>query len=179
MDKALEKKSRYLSKILRHDPGSADVVLDEKGWAKTNRIMDVLKINKEELETIVRENDKQRFELSNDKLKVRARQGHSIEVDVDLEDVTEGAKNLTLFHGTKTAHIRSILTEGLQKMSRQHVHLTADFNMAAKRAGKDGVVLSVTPAGLPVWKSRNSVYLMDEVPPSHIRHEPQTGPLKQ
>ena len=87
---------------------------------------------------------------------------------MELEDVTESAKDLILYHGTKTRHLHNILAEGLKKMSRQHVHLTADYGLAVRRAGADGIVLEVSPHGLRVWKSRNNVYLVDAVPPANI-----------
>lgn len=171
MNSALEKKSKYLSKILRHDPASAGVTLDEKGWAKTNQIMTVLGVNREELNTIVAENNKKRFEFSNDNRQIRARQGHSIQVDTDLEDVTVKDKDTLLYHGTKEALVPIIMKEGLKKMSRLHVHLTADYTVAKKRAGS-GVVLTVVAGGLKLLKSANDVYLMDEVPPENIKHIP-------
>lgn len=168
MDQSLEKKSRHLSKILRHDPASVGIELDDKGWAPCNKIMSVLDVNREELDEIVESNNKKRFEFSNDNRKIRARQGHSIDVDVELEDVTTQMSGHVLYHGTKTKHLHLILKDGLKKMGRQHVHLTRDYGLAVKRAGVDGIVLTVHPQGLPVWKSRNDVYLMDAVPPENI-----------
>ena len=168
MRKELERKSKYLSKILRHDPASAGIELDEKGWAQCNKIRDVLKVNSAELKEIVETNEKKRFEFSGDNRKIRARQGHSIDVDVDLEDVTESMSGHVLYHGTKKTHLDSILKEGLKKMSRTHVHLTRDPELAKRRAGKDGVILTIHPTGLRVWKSRNEVYLIEAVPRENI-----------
>lgn len=169
MRSELEKKSRRLALILRHAPESAGISLDKNGWANSADIRKVLDVNVEELKEIVETNDKKRFEFTGHGSKIRACQGHSIKVDVELEDVTDAAAAMQLYHGTKRANLGQIMRDGLKKMKRQHVHLTADYGLAVKRAGVDGVVLIVEPAGLKVWKSKNNVYLMDAVPAANIK----------
>lgn len=163
----MEKKSKFLSLILRHKPDSVNIKLDKNGWALCSEIIKVLAIDITELHTLVKCNNKQRFELSDDKTKIRARQGHSIDVDVELEDVTNKL-DFPLYHGTKKKNLNIILQEGLKKMNRQHVHLTKDYNVAAKRAGVNGVILSINVNMQQVWKSRNDVYLMNDILPINI-----------
>jgi len=164
----LEKKSRKLSFLLRHGPESAGLTMDEKGWVTVSSIKHVLQVNGEELKRIVEENDKKRFEFSEDGRNIRARQGHSFEVDLDLEDVTDLVKGTKLYHGTKNENVPSIKKNGLQKMKRQHVHLTKDIILARKRAGRNQTVLTIVSNGEKVWKSNNDVYLMESVSPSLI-----------
>ena len=175
MEKSLEKKSRFLSLILRHDPSKAGITLTAEGWANTSEITKALQISIEQLKQIVAENDKKRFELSPDGRKIRASQGHSIKVDIDWEDVTDKIPGGLLLHGTKAEHLESIFEKGLLKMKRTHVHLTADMKLAVKRAqtGKgQGVVLTIQPKGAKVFKSANDVYLMEVVPPEIIWKTP-------
>lgn len=171
--KELERKSRFLSLILRHDPSKGNLQLDKEGWAKSSDVLKALQVNKAALEEIVEKNDKKRFELSEDGRKIRASQGHSLkDVDIKFEDVTEEMKGKPLLHGTKSKNLESIMKEGLKKMSRQHVHLTIDMHLAVKRSetGKGtGVVLMVVPDGQKVWRSKNNVYLMEDVPPHIIK----------
>lgn len=175
MEKSLEKKSRFLSLILRHDPSKAGITLTHDGWANTGDITKALQISLDRLKQIVSENDKKRFELSSDNRRIRASQGHSIKVDVGLEDVTDNVPGGILLHGTKAEYLESIFEKGLLKMARTHVHLTADMELATKRAqtGKgQGVVLTIQPKGLKVFKSKNDVYLMEVVPPEIIQKTP-------
>lgn len=175
VEKSLEKKSRFLSLILRHDPSKAGITLTSEGWANTNEIVKALQISIEQLKQIVAENDKKRFELSPDNRKIRASQGHSIKVDIDWEDVTDKIPGGLLLHGTKAEYLESIFEKGLLKMKRTHVHLTADMKLAVKRAqtGKgQGVVLTIQPKGAKVFKSANDVYLMEIVPPEMIWKPP-------
>lgn len=164
----LERKSRKLSFLLRHGPETAGLEMDGHGWVKVSAIKKVLEVNGEELKRIVDENDKKRFEFSDDRLRIRASQGHSIEVDLELEEVTDRVKGTRLYHGTKNNLVPLIKKSGLLKMKRQHVHLTPDLELAKKRAGRNQTVLVVVPNGERVWKSKNDVYLMDHVPPHLI-----------
>lgn len=168
MRKELEKVSRKLAFLVRHSPESGALIMDDHGWVASSALKHVLHINDAELREIVETNDKKRFELSTDGKRLRAKQGHSFEVDLDLEDVTESVRGTHLYHGTKNSNVPSIKKNGLSKMKRMHVHLTQDINLAKRRAGHGQTVLVITPNGEKVWKSQNDVFLMESVPPSII-----------
>ncbi len=172
MDKNLIRKSRNLSKILRHDPESVGLSLDKNGWAKVSDLLSVLKINKDELDHIVETNDKKRFEYDEFEQKIRARQGHSIDVDVELQlFVPTGF----LYHGTATRFLDSIMKNGISKQSRNHVHLSDNTTTASKVGQRHGdpVLLQIDAVqmyrdGFYFYKSNNGVYLTDNVKPKYI-----------
>lgn len=172
MKSELQKKSKFLSKILRHDPLSSGITLDKNGWANVSDIKGVLKINQIELEEILETNDKKRFEFDLHKIRIRARQGHSIDVDVELQTYTPTG---FLYHGTAYRFINDIMKQGLTKQSRQHVHMS-DNEETAKRVGSrhgQPVILQIDSAkmhedGLVFYKSNNDVYLTDNVPSKYI-----------
>ena len=101
--------SRYLSLILRHKPWVAGVTLDRHGWADVEELLAGVSrkypINKEILEEIVRTDNKQRYSFNDEKTKIRANQGHSIPVDVELPVVTPPP---ILYHGTGEKYTASI-----------------------------------------------------------------------
>src|SRR5882762_429466 len=120
--------SKFLSLILRHSPETIGLQLDENGWAYVEDLM--IKcgrkgkaFSREELDEVVALNDKQRFAFNEDKTKIRANQGHSVEVELELE--AQQPPEL-LYHGTVGWFLTNIRAEGLKKMSRHHVHLSAD-----------------------------------------------------
>ena len=126
------KLGRFLSLVLRHDPHAAGITLDERGWADVNELLAGVnctgrKIDIDTLERIVRENNKQRYAFNEDHTRIRANQGHSIPVDVELKEETPPQY---LYHGTASRFLPSIQGEGIRKMSRQYVHLSGDFNTA-------------------------------------------------
>ncbi len=172
MKKELQKQSKFLSKILRHDPESVGIVLDKNGWANVSDIKKILKVNQEELNEIVETNDKKRFEFDTFKSRIRARQGHSIEVDVELQIYVPTG---FLYHGTAFRFINNIMKQGLNKQNRQHVHLS-DNEETARRVGSrhgQSVILQIDSAkmhedGLVFYKSNNDVYLTDNVPSEYI-----------
>lgn len=168
--------SKYLSLILRHKPEKAGIVLDSKGWAQVSDLIDSVKgLNMAKLEEIVREDDKQRYSFNNDKTKIRANQGHSVKVDVDLK---EGVPPKILYHGTVDKYLDNIFKEGLRKMSRLYVHLSEDIETAKKVGSRrgDAVILKVNTenmlsCGYKFYKSENGVWLTDNVPPQYLIRE--------
>lgn len=139
--------SKFLSFILRHKPESIGLDLDESGWAniddlitRTNQFSELTAIDRKLLFAVVNSNDKKRFSISEDGLRIRARQGHSIHVDLQLQQVIPPDR---LYHGTATRFLRRILQEGLKPQNRHHVHLSTDIDAAAaigKRHGKPAIL---------------------------------------
>jgi putative RNA 2'-phosphotransferase len=176
-DKIIKEKSKFLSLVLRHNPGKIGLTLDENGWADVDDLINRCNkknqsIDRSSLELIVKENDKQRFSFNDDGNKIRANQGHSIEVDLGLQEVTPLAK---LYHGTVQKFLDSIKSEGLKKMSRQHVHLSKDLETAIKVGSRRGkpIILEVNSSamaddGFKFYLSENNVWLTDHVPPQYI-----------
>lgn len=174
MDKRLVKISKYLAKVLRHNPDRIGLKLDSQGWAKiddiirlSNNMMTLSQIN-----DVVNQNDKRRYAVSDDGLLIRANQGHSISVDLNL--VPKSPPEI-LYHGTAITNLNSIKYEGLTPMSRQHVHLSVDYETAIKVGARHGkpVVLPVYAKmmhdhGLPYFKAQNGVWLTHSIAPEFI-----------
>lgn len=177
MDKHLIKLSKFLSLILRHKPQVIGLTLDPQGWADVEDLIERVNlhgipVSRELLETIVRTNDKQRFAFSADGARIRANQGHSIAVELDLPTQQPPPK---LFHGTATRFLASIRSQGLVAGRRQHVHLSADELTAIQVGQRHGspVVLAIAAdtmylAGFPFFLSQNGVWLTEAVPPRYI-----------
>lgn len=168
--------SKFLSLILRHQPELIGLKLDNNGWADVDTLLTLAArrkhITREELETIVAESDKQRFAFNEDHSKIRANQGHSIQVDLELPATTPPE---FLFHGTTGASVSDILKTGIRKMSRQHVHLSIDKATATKVGSRRGipVILTIRSGdmhrdGIPFFVSANGVWLTDHVPAKYI-----------
>lgn len=169
--------SKFLSLVLRHDPGKVGLVLDDQGWVSVAELLAKCEqagkpIGRERLLEIVSTNDKSRFTLSPDGLRIRAAQGHSVPVELGLQPVAPPA---FLFHGTATRFLDSILREGLKPQSRQQVHLSADSETATKVGQRHGkpVVLRVDAgrmfeAGHAFIQADNGVWLTDRVPPEFL-----------
>lgn len=171
------KVSKALSLWLRHAPEAGGLTLDERGWTPVAEVMAALGragLTNEiaDLHRAVAENDKQRFELSEEGTRIRARQGHSIDIDLDwpLADPPEH-----LFHGTVERFVVPIFEQGLRPMARHHVHLSPDIstatNVGARRG--DAVILRVAAgamarAGIEFRLSSNGVWLTDTVPPAYL-----------
>lgn len=178
MKKRLVTVSKFLSKYLRHEPEALGLVLEPGGWVPVDDLLAGaarigFSITAEELNQVVAENDKQRFAFNETGSKVRANQGHSAEVDLQLNEVEPPER---LFHGTVAKFVAAILVEGLQKMNRHDVHLSKDVQTAIKvgeRRGK-AVILVIESGrmaadGYEFRLSANGVWLTDHVPPRYIR----------
>ena len=133
MNSKIEKKrSKFLSLILRHKPEVIGITLDKQGWADVEELLTKLnqkahQLSKADLEYIVANNNKKRYTFNADKTKIRATQGHSIPIDLGYAPVEPP---MLLYHGTATHFVESIKKTGLEKRSRQHVHLSADLATA-------------------------------------------------
>lgn len=169
----LTKISRFISLILRHKPEEIGIKLDEHGWAKVNELVRGVRVkypdfNADILEEIVRTDEKQRYSFDDTHTLVRANQGHSIPVDVELEQVEPPRY---LYHGTATKYMDSIWKNGLVAKSRLYVHLSGDQNTAyavGKRHGKPVIyrvrARSMHDREFIFYRSENGVWLTKEVP---------------
>lgn len=177
MNENIVKYSKFLSLILRHQPEIIGLSLDDNGWADVAQLLDLANqkgtaLTIELLEEVVATNDKKRFAFNTDKTKIRANQGHSI--DVDLALVPQQPPEY-LFHGTATRFLDSIRDRGLISGSRQHVHLSDDESVAmnvGQRHGK-AIVLKIRSgrmalAGMRFFLSDNGVWLTDTVPSQYL-----------
>jgi putative RNA 2'-phosphotransferase len=179
--------SKYLSKHLRHQPEQLGLELAPGGWVSIAELLEAcvrsqFPITPEELKEVVSTNDKQRFSFDETGTLIRANQGHSVEVDLQLEAKIPPE---VLFHGTGRGSVEAILQSGLKKMSRHHVHLSTNQETAQKVGARHGfpVVLSVDAtamhrAGFEFYCSENGVWLTDEVPPAYI-YQSQLATLNQ
>lgn len=175
----IEKKriSKFLSLILRHQPDIIQLKLDENGWAdieelRTKSAMRKVYFTFEELDEMVETNNKKRFAFNEDKTRIRASQGHSIDIDLGVEPQSPPDY---LYHGTAEANIASILEKGIEKRTRQHVHLSADKETAAKVGMRHGkpVILTIRTGkmhedGILFYRSANGVWLTDFVEARYI-----------
>ncbi len=164
-----QNKSRKLAFLLRHDK---EYAFDEHGYREVDDLIKNYGFTMDLIETIVRENNKKRFEFNEDKTKIRARQGHSVEVDVDLQ---EAAPPDVLYHGTAKKFLDSIRQHGLLKGTRLHVHLSKDITTAivvGRRHGEPAVLTidakSMAADGFRFLLSNNDVWLVDSVPSKYI-----------
>ena len=178
MESELNDYSRFLSFILRHKPGSVGLELDAHGWVEIDALVEHtqntdLPLTVDIIEKIVATSDKQRFAISQDRTKIRANQGHSISVDLNLSPKTPPD---TLYHGTAVRFVEAILKEGLKRGSRQHVHLSADRELAVKVGARHGkpVILVVDAKRMHAknvnfYQSKNGVWLTDSVPAQFLK----------
>ena len=168
--------SKFLSYVLRHRPQAVGLALDAQGWASIDELIEKARpqmaLNRELIEQVVSTNDKQRFALSEDGTRIRANQGHSLDVDIGLEPRVPPA---LLYHGTATRFMDSINRDGLVSGRRQHVHLSLDAETAhavGRRHGKP-VILQIDAKamheqGMLFYVSANGVWLTEHVPTRFI-----------
>ncbi|MFF0949802.1 RNA 2'-phosphotransferase [Rhizobium leguminosarum] len=167
--------SKYMSYVLRHAPDAAGLTLDSEGWVSFDELEKALAskyyVSRAEINEIVENSPKKRFALADNR--IRANQGHSVDIDLALNQVEPPP---TLFHGTSLTNWRSIEREGLKKMQRHHVHLSADVEtakiVAARRKGEH-LILRVDAArmfseGHSFFVSDNGVWLAGSVPVQYL-----------
>jgi putative RNA 2'-phosphotransferase len=170
------KVSKYLSKHLRHQPGRIGLTLDESGWVAIDALIAAAAahgcpVTREELDQVVATNDKQRFAIDGDR--IRASQGHSIDVDLGLPPATPPPY---LYHGTVARNLESIRAEGLRPMSRHDVHLSPDRETATRVGARRGRPVALAVDALAMHRdghvfhvSANGVWLTKAVPPQYLR----------
>ena len=175
----LKSLGRYVSLILRHEPEVIGITLDAHGWANVQELIDGIRktryIDMEILEKVVAEYDKQRYSFNKDKTLIRANQGHSIPVDVELS-VAEPPEYL--YHGTAKKYVESIEKQGLIPKSRLYVHLSKDRETAegvGRRHGEPVIYRVKTGEmqkdGFEFFLSVNGVWLTKEVPVKYLEKE--------
>ena len=177
MNRKLVRISKFLSLVLRHKPESIGLSLDQGGWAKVDELL--LKVNqagvslnKDLLQWVVDNNDRQRFCFSQNRQRIRANYGHSIPVDLDF---APSKPPEFLFHGTATRFVESIKRLGLVPKKRNHVHLSPDQQTAIKVGGRHGqpIVLTIQAGtmyecGFHFFRSTNGIWLTERVPAEYI-----------
>lgn len=178
VDKALVSTSKFLSLVLRHQPELIGLSLDTNGWADLQELVLLANtsghsMTADDILTIVKSSEKQRFTLDSSGRKIRANQGHSVKVDLEL---TPSHPPAILYHGTTTRFLPSIHQSGLIKGARHHVHLSQDANTASAVGGRHGHPAVLTIFAEDMWRSgyifyqsKNGVWLTDHVPASYIK----------
>ncbi len=176
-DKEIIRTSKFLSLILRHDPARVGLNLDGAGWVGVTDLLEAVNrhgvsLTLPQLKHIAATNDKRRFEFSEDGQRIRASQGHSVEVDLQYEPQVPPE---LLYHGTPERFLESIRATGLNKGKRHHVHLSPDPQTATKVGQRRGypVVLTIRAGdmhrqGHVFYRSANGVWLVDSVPVDFI-----------
>ncbi len=168
--------SKFISLILRHKPETIGITLDEHGWALVSELIAGVSkthaMSMEDLERIVAEDEKQRYSFNEDKTLIRANQGHSVPIDVELEQVEPPE---ILYHGTATKYEEKIDREGLISKSRLYVHLSGDEETAKKVGSRHGkpVIYRIRSGemhqdGYVFYRSVNGVWLIKAVPVKYM-----------
>jgi putative RNA 2'-phosphotransferase len=169
--------SKLLSFILRHRPDEAGITLDPQGWVAVDALVAGLRargttITRADLDRVVAADSKQRYAYSDDGTRIRASQGHSVDVELGYEPAVPPA---LLYHGTAERNLASILATGLDRRERHHVHLSAAVATARQVGGRHGrpVVLHVDAArmhadGFAFFMTANGVWLVERVPPDYL-----------
>jgi putative RNA 2'-phosphotransferase len=181
LDEGLIRDSKFLSYLLRHNPGKAGIDVDRQGWADLGQLERNTRgrLSASTVADIIEQDPRGRFELSDDRSRVRACYGHSIEVEPAGDPVADPPD--LLYHGTARRNLDQILREGLRPGSRQYVHLSPTAREAAEVGSRHGVpvVLEVDAtaahaAGIEFHRAPNGLYLVREVPPEFlgVRKEP-------
>jgi putative RNA 2'-phosphotransferase len=174
--------SKFISMVLRHKPEAIGITLDKEGWVDVQMLIDrstiyqkgdsYLSLTKEILDEVVANNEKQRFEYSDDGLRIRARQGHSVDVKLGYPPKYPPKY---LYHGTAKSFVDSIKKSGIDRRKRHHVHLSKDIETATKVGQRhgDAIVLkidceSMKNDGFEFFETDNKVWLVDRVPVKYI-----------
>ncbi|MFD0700372.1 RNA 2'-phosphotransferase [Myroides pelagicus] len=171
MEKAKQNQlGKFVSLVLRHQPETIGLFLDKEGWADINELISKsarkgMSFTREELDYIVENNDKKRYAYNSDQTRIRANQGHSIAVDLQL---MEKRPPEFLYHGTTVRFVESIRKKGILKMQRQQVHLSPNMQVAVQVGARRGEVFVFTVKagemyadGLVFFESDNGVWLTD------------------
>ncbi|TQV87983.1 RNA 2'-phosphotransferase [Aliikangiella coralliicola] len=178
MKNKITKTSKFLSYVLRHNPGEIGIELDENGWVAIEQLIEKSNqkgkdISKALLFEVVETNDKQRFAISSDGAMIRANQGHSIDIELDLKPQTPPDK---LLHGTAVKWLDAIKVDGLVKKNRHHVHLTENRAVASSVGRRFGklVLLEIDAKqmcedGIEFYVTANGVWLVNSVPPEYLK----------
>lgn len=173
----MSKESKFLSRVLRHEPELMGLNLGLGGWVRVEDLLRGMKraghrLTRDDLHRIVAENDKRRFTLSEDGRRIRAAQGHSVAVDLELRAI---APPCELFHGTARTNLDAIWAEGIKPGRRQHVHLSGDPKTATRVGQRHGkpVVLRIAAGqmhadGHQFWQADNGVWLTHHVAPAYL-----------
>jgi len=175
MEINLNKLSKYFSYLLRHKPEAVGLYLDENGWASIEELIKKstdFQLTRELVDIVVETNDKQRFSISDDGKRIKANQGHSIEIELDLKPIEPPG---LLLHGTTVRFMESIKLKGLCKMDRHHVHLTESKAVAKSVGSRYGKPIILNIAALKMYddghsfyKTRNNIWLVEHVPFEYI-----------
>lgn len=177
MKSDLKNISKFMSLVLRHQPEKIGLQLDDNGWVAITALIGKLnvyglQVDISTIEKIVITNDKKRFSFNDDKTKIRANQGHSIGVELNMKKTIPPDK---FFHGTAEKFVENIFKTGIQKQNRQHVHLSATEETAKSVGSRHGkpVVLTINAKQMAeksyvFYLSANNVWLTDVVPAQYI-----------
>ena len=183
-EKETTRYSKFLSLVLRHQPELIGITLDEQGWTNVATLLTKAqahgqKLSFEQLAYIIETSPKQRFSFNDDHTRIRASQGHSVDVELGYTPV---APPEVLYHGTATRHQEAILHGVLLKMNRHHVHLSADTDTAHTVGARHGrpVIFQVDAArmhrdGYLFYQSANGVWLTEAVPAAYLELLPEQG----
>lgn len=177
-ERDLTQTSKFLSLILRHEPQKFGVILDEAGWTSVEALLKACRahgraIDRATLTHVVETSDKKRFSFDATGTRIRANQGHSVEVELGYEPASPPSR---LYHGTATRFVAAIRAEGLSRMARHHVHLSADEATArtvGQRHGNPAVLVidaaAMASGGFAFFLSANGVWLVEHVPARFIK----------
>ena len=176
----MRKTSKYIAYLLRHNPSAAGLEMDENGWVEVRSLIEgVCKtgrpLNLEMLAEIVETDAKQRFSFNEDSTKIRANQGHSLRVDVEMKELVPPA---VLYHGTAEKYLSNIRENGISKQTRNYVHLSKNIETARRVGARHGapVVLQLDAQrmhedGYRFLLSKNGVWQTDHVPYCYVTEE--------
>jgi putative RNA 2'-phosphotransferase len=173
----LTRESKFLALVLRHNPGKIGIELDSAGWVSVDTLLAALRrhgraLTRDQLDRVVAENDKKRYEYDESGTRIRASQGHSVDVDLGYAPAEPPP---IVYHGTAAASVEAIFREGLKPGRRHHVHLSADTETATRvgaRHGRPAVLIvdaaRMRAAGHVFFRSTNGVWLTEHVAPEYL-----------